>query len=219
MSIAETDLRVFLSKDSDLPPDVIFLVQGEDGENGGGEEIGAHRLFLAAVSPVFRGMFFGLIRETAEVIEVKETTPEAFNTMIRYVYKPPGDDFNLNHISCPQKLFELLTLADKYQISSLATMTADALKSLSITRDNMIFTATVGKNYRNAFEDVSTRVLEKCVKFLYETTSGAADVFALINETVANFPSANLDILRYLMDVNASLQPPGLVVRNITVIL
>ena len=221
MSKAETDLRVFLSPHSGLPPtgfggiwpDVIFLVQGEDGETGG-EKIGAHSQFLAAVSPVFRGMFFGPMKETAEFITVKETTPEAFNTMISYIYKPLGNEFNLSHISCPQKLFELLNLANKYQISSLATLAADALKNLVITRDNMIFTATVGKNYRTAFEDVSFRVLEKCLEFLYETTIGAADIFTLISKTLDNFPGASLDILRDLMDVKENLHPPGLAVMS-----
>ena len=148
MSIAETDLRVFLSPDSDLPPDVIFLVQGED-EEGGGERIRAHKQFLAAVSPVFRRMFFGPLNETGEVV-VKETTPEAFNTMIKYLYNPPGGDaFNLDHISCAQKLFELLNLANRYQITSLATMTAHALRNLGITRENMVFVVNVAKNYRN----------------------------------------------------------------------
>ena len=76
MSLAETDLRVFLSPDSDLPPDVSILVQTEDG--GGQKYVKAHRFPLSCVSPVFRGMFFGPIKETSEVVEVKETTAEAF---------------------------------------------------------------------------------------------------------------------------------------------
>ena len=118
MSIAETDWRSFLSPDSDLPPDVFFRVEGEDDGSGGQshqKDIGAHRLFLAGVSPVFRGMFFGPLKESGEVVQVKETSPEAFNTMINYIYNPlGGESFNLNHIGCPQKLFELLTVATKF---------------------------------------------------------------------------------------------------------
>ena len=84
MSIAETDLRVFLSPDSDLPPDVSFLVQTEDGD--GQRCVKAHRFPLSCVSPVFRGMFFGPIKETSEVVEVKETTAEAFETMVNFIY-------------------------------------------------------------------------------------------------------------------------------------
>ena len=111
-SIAETDLRVFLSPDSGLPHDVIFLVRGEDEESEG-ERVGAHKQFLAAVSEVFRLELFGPMKETGEVVEVKETTPEAFKTMIKYLYSPQ-EAFNLDHISCAQKLFELLNLATRY---------------------------------------------------------------------------------------------------------
>ena len=53
---------------------------------------------------------------TREIIEVKETTHEAFSSMIAYIYKPPGDEFTLTDISCPQKIFELLAIADRYEI-------------------------------------------------------------------------------------------------------
>ena len=207
------DLTVFLSPDSELPPDVCFLVQGEGEESGGqSKAVRAHRFVLGVVSPVFRGMFFGPMSETAKEIEVKETTPEAFDVMIKYIYNPPGGDrFNLDQIGCPQKLFELLALANRYQISTLATLSSDALGSLAITRDNMIFAATVAKMYKVAFEDASTKLSVKCLKFLFATTSGAGDILGLIQETVEHFPGASLDILRELMDVgNTTLQLPGI---------
>ena len=114
------------------------------GEESGGERtVGAHRSVLAAVSPVFNGMFFGpavSATATAKEIEVK-ITPEAFEMMMKYIYNPPGGDrFNLDQIGGPQKLFELLVLADRYQIETLATMSSDALGSLTITSENMIYT-------------------------------------------------------------------------------
>ena len=75
--MAETNLLVFLSPQSEIPPDVLFRIQaeGEDTTREGSRKtIGAHRLILAAVSPVFRGMFFGPMKDTSEVIDVKETT-------------------------------------------------------------------------------------------------------------------------------------------------
>ena len=114
MSAAETDWQNFLSPDSDLPPDVFFLVNEEEGV-GQSKTFGAHRLILAGVSPVFRMMFFGPMKETGEVLEVNETTAEAFDIMVKYIYNPlGGDPFNLNHFRCPQKLFELLSLAKRY---------------------------------------------------------------------------------------------------------
>ena len=130
MSLAETDWQRFLSPDSNLPPDVLFRVKDEEGEGGQSKTIAAHRFLLGGVSSVFEGMFFGPVKETGEVVEVKETTFEAFDTMIKYIYNPPaGDPFNLDEIGCPQKLFELLTLANKYQLAKLTTIASDALES------------------------------------------------------------------------------------------
>ena len=110
MSAAETEWRSFLSPDSDLPPDVFFLVDDEEHE-GQRNTIGAHRFILAGVSPVFRGMFYGPMKETGEVVDVKGTTFEAFDILVSYIYHPIYHPFNLDHIQCPQKLFELLSLA------------------------------------------------------------------------------------------------------------
>ena len=214
MSAAETNWQSFLAPDSDLPPDVFFLVNDEENR-GESPTIGAHKFILAGVSPVFRGMFYGPLKEEREVVEVKETTYEAFDTLVKYIYHPPGGPpFNLNQINCPQKLFELLTLATKYQMLKLATLTSDALESLTLNRENMIFTATVAKNYKEVFCDLSTKMTLKCLKFLIETTSSGGDVCALIKETAENFPAANLDILRELIDVGgAILQLPGILVN------
>ena len=66
MAIAKTNWQSFLSADSDLPPEVFFLVKTEEEECGGyvNKKFGAHRLFLAGVSPVFKAMFYGLMKET-----------------------------------------------------------------------------------------------------------------------------------------------------------
>ena len=131
--------------------------------------------------------------------------------MINFIYMSPEESFNLDNITCPQKLFELLTLADRYQILDLKTLATEALSNLALTRENMIFTATVAKQYKPAFEDVSTRLMVKCLKFLYDTTTGVGDIGALIMETEQSFPGASLDILRELISAgNETLQLPGI---------
>ena len=211
MSAVETNWQSFLAPDSDLPPDVFFLVNDEENR-GESPTIGAHKLILAGVSPVFRRMFYGPLKEERDVVEVKETTYEAFDTLVKYIYHPPGGPpFHLNQINCPQKLFELLTLANRYQVFKLATFTSDALESLALNRENMIFAATVAKNYKEVFSDLSTKMTMKCLKFLIDTTSGSGDVCALIKETAENFPAADLNILRELIDVGgAVLQLSGM---------
>ena len=151
------------------------------------------------------------MQDTGEVLEVKDTTPEAFDTMLRYIYKLPGEDtFSLEETDCPQKLFELLELAERYQIPNLAKVTSKALETLSITRENMIFTATVATKFKNIFDDLCNKLLMKCLEWLFQTTNGAGDIFALIMETKKNFPGASLDILQELLRVgNETLQVPG----------
>ena len=49
-------------------------------------------------------MFYGPMKETGEEIKVEETTFEALNMMIKYIYQPPGGEpFNLSHVGCPQE--------------------------------------------------------------------------------------------------------------------
>ena len=90
MAIINTDWLSFLYPDSEIPPDVFFLVKA-DGKDEESKRIGAHRLLLAGTSPVFRRMFFGPMKETGEVVEVKDTTPEAFEAMINHIYMLPDD--------------------------------------------------------------------------------------------------------------------------------
>ena len=212
MAIVEANWQTFLSQDSEIPPDVFFLIKTEDAEDveSSQKSFGAHKVLLAGNSPVFRRMFFGPMMETGEGIEVKETTPEAFGTMIDYIYKPPGEEFSLQDIRCPQKLFELLAIADRYEILNLKILTVDALQRLAISRENLIFTATVAKNYRQLYDDVGTKLMVKCLKVILDSTTRGGDIFTLVTETKANFPDASFDILHELINVGReTLQLPG----------
>ena len=200
MAIVDTDWKVFLSPDSDLPPDICFLVPGEDDTSS--KTIRAHRWALAGVSPVFRAQFCGPMKDEREVIEVEKTTSEAFQTLIDFIYRHPRQDvFLINNTSCPQKLFELLELAERYQVLDLKHLVNEVLQNFVVTRENMIFAATVASNYKALFEDSSVTLSMKCLKFLHTTTKDSEDVFDLIEDTMNNFPEASLDILLELKKV------------------
>ena len=158
MSIVETDWGAFLAPDSDIRPDVIFRVEGVSDEGQKYvKNIAAHRMFLAGVSPVFMGMFYGPLKETQEIVDVKDISPEAFENMIKFIYNPrEGTMFNLEEVNCPQKLFESLAVADKYQINRLPTLVMSALENLVIGRGNMIFAATTAKNKNTIGDGGST---------------------------------------------------------------
>ena len=72
-------------------------------------QVSAHRFLLAAVSPVFRREFFGPLATSQDIIDIKETTIEAFSTMIKYIYHLGV----MKDISCPQLLCQLLNLAER----------------------------------------------------------------------------------------------------------
>ena len=72
-------------------------------------QVSAHRFLLAAVSPVFRREFFGPLATSQDIIDIKETTIEAFSTMIKYIYHPGV----MKDISCPQLLCQMLNLGER----------------------------------------------------------------------------------------------------------
>merc|ERR1711973_387588 len=77
------------------PQTVVFLVKADGVER----RFGAHRQFLAGISPVFRAWFYGPMKETERAVEVKDATPAAFGTMIDYIYRAPDSDFSLEDIN------------------------------------------------------------------------------------------------------------------------
>lgn len=196
MAIVKTSWQQYLSPDSEIPHDVFFLVKSEDGGKDSGKRIGAHKVLLAGSSSVFRSMFFGPMKEEREVFEVDETTHETFNTMIKYIYQPPGSHFfpdphgdeddeddeyyeeeeeEENAIHCPQKFFDLLNLAEYYQISSLKRdLASTVLNTMTITEGNLILAAKLGKKHQGMlpFDEISTKILGKCLKFLLQRGAG-----------------------------------------------
>ena len=72
-------------------------------------QVSAHRFLLAAVSPVFRREFFGPLATSQVVIDIKETTIEAFSMMVKYIYHPGV----MKDITCPQLLCQMLNLAER----------------------------------------------------------------------------------------------------------
>ena len=86
----------------------------------------------------------------------------------------------------------------------------DALGALLITREKMIFTATIANNYRRLYNDVGRKLMVRCLKFLLDSTTRGGDIFALLTETKDTFPDASFDILHELVSVGReTLQLPG----------
>ena len=93
-------------------------------------------------------------------------------------------------VCCPQKLFELLEIAERFEILSMKReLISDALESLVITIDNVIFVAKVASEYKRIFDEVSKKLLMRCLKFLLKQIK-AGDTWtrfwALINNNNNN---------------------------------
>ena len=122
--LSKVDWESFISPDSEVAPDVNFLVKGENGESS---KIGAHKVLLAGISPVFKRMFFGPMKETEEVVEVKkETSPESFRAMVDYIYARHPEKV-LYKIMSPKTICELYVLGDYYDILNLKNKILDSL--------------------------------------------------------------------------------------------
>ena len=214
MSIDQTNWSVFLKEDWGLPTDIVFNVIEKDEEKKEDSEaesedkdktaqIKVHKFILAGVSPVFRKEFFGPLKTCGDIVDIKETTIEAFTTLINYIYMPSSsEEFSLKDISCPQTLCQVLNLAERYQMPVFRTEVFSVLQSLPITSENMMFTATVAKNYA-VFEDVSKMLLSNCAKFCETKLKTADDVFTFLNQTQINFPDCDNQMLLEVMRANA----------------
>jgi hypothetical protein len=208
MAASKIDWSQFLGEDSELPPDIVFNVM-EQGEKEEDEilnledwktcQVPAHKFLLAGVSPVFRREFFGPLKTTKDIIDIKETTIEAFTAMINYICMPDG----LRNISCPQTLCQILNLAERYDIVGLKESITQKLQQLTITSENMMFTATIAKNYA-VFEDVSKMLINKCGAFLKSRFQTPAQVFDFLHCSHSSFPDADTELLIELLRANGT---------------
>ena len=198
MAIVETNWSQFLEANSELPTDVVFKVEEEEGEGEEKVRVGevkAHMLLLAGVSPVFRGQFFGALKDNSGEVVVKDTTIEAFNVLIKIIYMKPEMKFSLKYVVNPQRLFcELVNLSEKYQIQGVKIKAKRALEEIPVTEENFINTAKTAKDYA-AFEEVSQTLNSKCQPFLNESLRSAEDVYSFIVKTREKFPEFEMDIL------------------------
>ena len=173
-------------------------MEGEE-EGDKNKMIGAHKLLLAGTSPVFKANFFGGMKMTGEVMFVKETTMEAFSTLINFIYWPPEKGvFSLGHITCFEQLCNIVEISERYQILDLKKVAKQALQNLEITAKNVLTVAIIVDRYK-AFEDINKILMNKSMAFLERTLITANDVISLIVETKHDLPENGLEILHDIL--------------------
>ncbi|XP_078152826.1 BTB/POZ and MATH domain-containing protein 1-like [Carex rostrata] len=125
-----------------------------------GEIFTAHRLVLAARSPVFNAGLFGMMAERkTEIISIKDIKPAVFNAMLHFIYTdslPDMSNENTPHVTMIQ---HLLVAADRYALDGLKMLCEDSL-TRDISIDSALSTLTLA-------EELDLQELrEMCVSFV-----------------------------------------------------
>lgn len=127
-----------------------------------GRTFKAHRIILAARSPVFRAMFSHNMQESRnnEVV-IKDVEPDVMEELLRYIYTNKVN--GINRIAKP-----LLAAADKYALDSLKTVCESALISemtVDDVADTLVLSDLHGCNHlKEAALATIRRFPEKIVK-------------------------------------------------------
>jgi len=168
-------------------------------------EIKAHKFILAASSPVFKGMFFGPMKESKDVIDVKETTFESFKKLIEYIYHVDIDCRDMSLV----ELYDIVNLAELYNIPKLMEELMMQMENFPISMDNLMEVAVTASEY-SQFEIVSDAVIVACAKVLQKTLSDPAEGMGFTEFTQTQFACGNGQValrLLALVDVKQLIPP------------
>ena len=151
------DWKVCLGPNSLIPHDVFFTFPNQEGA----EDVGAHKVLLGQASEVFHGQFYGPMRGDKDVIAVVDTTREAFNIVVEFIYSKAPD---YEKFISFELLFEVFRVADFYLLDQLTKSVEDAVRNIQVTED--IFEELSGCAEENDNSGLAPVVLETCATFL-----------------------------------------------------
>ncbi|XP_022978179.1 BTB/POZ and MATH domain-containing protein 4-like isoform X2 [Cucurbita maxima] len=131
--------------ESDIGAHFGTLLENDEGSdvtfNVSGEKFRAHKLVLAARSPVFVNDFVNMMEEDNDEIHITEMEPGVFKALLHFIYRdtlPEDDEFleasSSSVPSLPDSLpAKLLAAADKYDLPRLRLMCESVLcKDISV---------------------------------------------------------------------------------------
>nr|GMC95989.1 BTB/POZ and MATH domain-containing protein 3-like isoform X1 [Ipomoea batatas] len=130
--------------DSEIGCDIVFQV--------GKETFKAHKLVLAARSPVFRAQFFGLIgNPNAEEVEIKDIEPSIFKAMLQFVYSdqlPDLLEITGSTATCTSTIMlqHLLAAADQFGLDRLKQL-CEAKLCEGVTADTVATTLSLADQH------------------------------------------------------------------------
>lgn len=139
MTVPPSDIHSHLGHllSSEEAMDVTFEVQGDT--------ISAHRLVLAARSPVFKAELFGPMKErTMSHIRIVDMDPRVFKAMIHFIYTDTLPEMDKDDTMVMAQ--HLVVAADRYGMERLKLVCEDMLCSY-INRSTAVTTLVLAEQY------------------------------------------------------------------------
>lgn len=163
-----------------------------------GEKFPAHKLVLAARSPIFRSKFFDELEEDKQEIIISDLEPKVFRAMLHFIYRDTlTEDVDVDvatpSSSCMSSVSDTLTAkllaaADRYGLERLRLMCGSHLcKDISVN--------SVAKILALADEHHATELKAVCLRFAAENLAAVmrSDGFEYLKE---NCPSLQSELLK-----------------------
>jgi speckle-type POZ protein len=128
----------------------------------GGESISAHRLVLAARSPVFKAELYGPMAESKMTsITIQDMEASTFRSMLRYMYHGSLPDASNADVSSTLAEYQhLLVAADRYGLERLKKNCEDKLCANCITVDSVVSLLELAEDH------VCSKLKARCFDFL-----------------------------------------------------
>ena len=166
-----------LDSSSSMPGDVKFQVVNHNGQLVAVVE--AHKIILALHCDHFKNTFFGsglFFKEKQEgVVVIKDTTKEAFEDFVAFTYEKRVE-FEKKSLS---ELYEILNLAERYQVRELKDKVVSFIKNFHISIDNVAKVAETTYAF-SQFHEESQTLYSSCLTFLRAHFSDVQSVFSFV---------------------------------------
>ena len=172
-----TTISMLLNPSSNIPGDIKFRVMDRAGKVV--DSLEAHKIILALHSDHFKNTFFGsgiFFKENKEgIVVIKDTTKEAFEDFVGFNYEKRVE---YEKKTLPE-LFELLNLAERYQVRELKDKVVTLIKNFPISTNNVTEVAATTYDFPQ-FKEESEALYANCLSFLESQFSDARSVLTFV---------------------------------------
>ena len=176
-------LSTLITSSSPIPGDIKFKVV--DKEDGLVTTLEAHKIILALHSDHFKNAFFGsgvkFKEEEEGIMVIKETTLAAFEDFVGFYYEKEIE-FEKKSL---KELYEILNLAERYQVAELTDRVSDHIKNFPLSIDNVVEVAATASQDFAHFERASEALYASCVAIVETNLTSL--------QSVVNFVQSNGD--------------------------